>query len=99
MAWIWSDELAAAAEAEGLDHTEIASWRVRPVAFSLQSGQPATTLARQLLGLVSEPTSALEPSCDSPSSDEAAVEAPGTVTCSCGAMVDPTVLASEAVGR
>ena len=51
MAWIWSDELAEAAESAGLEHREIAAWRRRPVAFALGSNERAESLARQLLGL------------------------------------------------
>ena len=51
MAWIWSDDLAAAAEAAGVEHMDLASWKHRPVAFAAGSDHPTPALARQLLGL------------------------------------------------
>ena len=51
MVWIWSDELAAAAEAAGLEHGDLASWKRRPVAFALGGTASPAALARHLLGL------------------------------------------------
>jgi hypothetical protein len=51
VAWIWSDELAEAAESAGLEHREIAAWRRRPVAFALHPDEQPESLARQMLGL------------------------------------------------
>jgi hypothetical protein len=51
VAWIWSDDLAAAAEAAGVEHAELTAWKHRPVAFASASDRATPALARQLLGL------------------------------------------------
>jgi hypothetical protein len=93
--WIWSDELAAAAEAEGFDHTELASWRVRPVAFSLQSNQPASALVRQLLGLAEGGTPE-DLASETPAGDLQSEPPASAATCTCGAAIRSPVLAAEA---
>ena len=75
MAWIWSDELAEAAESAGLEHREIAAWRRRPVAFALRSDERPESLAREMLGL---------PVHDG-SNESAADRRNDSVTCNCGA--------------
>ena len=95
MTWIWSDELAAAAEAEGFDHTELASWRVRPVAFSLQSDQPASALARQLLGLAEGGTPE-DPTSETPAGDLQSEPPVSAAACTCGTAIGAPVLAAEA---
>ncbi len=83
MVWIWSDELAAAAEAAGLEHGDIASWKRRPVAFALRGTTSPATLARHLLGL--------EAAADLTTVDEAPTR------CTCGhGDVRETVLAPPA---
>ena len=75
MAWIWSDELAEAAESAGLKHRDIAAWRRRPVAFAVRPDEQPESLARQMLGFT--PTESRE-ACD----DQVDVVAP--ISCSCG---------------
>jgi len=87
VSWIWSDELATAAESAGLDDKTIATWRRQPVAFLLPPDASVDSLVRRLLG-VEPPVAAKVGS---------AVDA----TCSCGGQDHRAqgVLAPEAVDR
>ena len=50
MPWIWSDELAATAEAAGFDRPEIATWRRQPIAFAVEPDEAAAEIVAALLG-------------------------------------------------
>ena len=83
VAWIWSDDLAAAAEAAGVEHEELAGWKRRPIAFATGSDLPTPALARQLLGLAPD--------------EQATGEVP-TRLCSCTAEADAILAAGAAEG-
>lgn len=83
MPWVWSDELASAAEAAGVSVAEMERWRSHPVAFKRPPDADLVRLARSLLAL---PEAAGE-------SDPIAPGAESTESCSCGkAPVAPVAL-------
>lgn len=79
MSWIWSDELAAAAEAEGFSGPQVASWRRHLVAFPREPGRGANELVRLMLG--AEPASRVTEEAASASSTGASPKGPH---CTCG---------------
>jgi hypothetical protein len=83
VAWIWSDDLAAAAEAAGVQHEALAGWKRRPIAFATGSDRPTPDLARQLLGL--------DP-------DEQSTDDVPTRACSCTANADAILAAGATEG-
>jgi len=89
--WIWSDELAAAAEADGLDGEEIAVWKRQPVAYPLHIDLPVGVLARRLLGLEVRDANAG----DAPTS---APDRPAPSRCTCGNSDLAVTLVSDAIG-
>ena len=79
MAWIWSDELAAAAEAEGIDGPQVASWRRHLVAFPREPDRGASELVRVLLG-----TETTSPATDEAPSASTSGADPTGARCTCG---------------
>jgi hypothetical protein len=79
VSWIWSDELAAAAEAEGIDGPQVASWRRHLVALPREPGRGANELVRLLLG--TETSSRVTEEAPSSSTDETSRTGP---RCTCG---------------
>ena len=74
MPWVWSDELASAAEAAGVSAAEMEGWRTHPVAFKRPPDADLLRLARSLLSLP-------EPAGEG---DSVAPDAESTEPCSCG---------------